>query len=182
MPSKILPTGLDLLSNHLKKLITPRTNLLYLYLLILKNMKKKIGLGLLVLLVIIQFIRPTRNISSTESPNEISKFYNVPDEIHAVLKKSCYDCHSNNTNYPWYVNIQPVGWWLQRHINEGKKELNFEEFGTYVEKRAKHKFDEIEELVREGEMPLGSYTLIHRDAKLTPEQSEAIAAWAGALK
>lgn len=145
-------------------------------------MKKKIGLVLLAALVIIQFVRPTKNISTEESPNEISKFYDVPAEVHAVLKKSCYDCHSNNTDYPWYVNIQPIGLWLQGHVNEGKRELNFSEFGSYEQKRAKHKFEEIEEVVSEGEMPLGSYTLIHRDTKLTPEQSSAIAAWAGALK
>ena len=145
-------------------------------------MKKKIGLGLIAVLVIIQFVRPTRNISTGESPNEISKYYEVPADIHAVVKKSCYDCHSNNTAYPWYTNIQPVGWWLQDHVNEGKGELNFDEFGTYEQKKAKHKFEEIEEVVREGEMPLDSYTLIHRDTKLTPEQSASIAAWAGALK
>lgn len=145
-------------------------------------MKKKIGLGLLVVLVIIQFVRPTRNISTGESPNEITKFYDVPAEVHAVLKKSCYDCHSNNTEYPWYTNIQPVGLWLQSHVNEGKGELNFSEFGTYEQKKAKHKFEEIEEVVGEGEMPLSSYTLIHRDTKLTPEQSSTIAAWASALK
>ncbi len=145
-------------------------------------MKKKIGLGLLAVLVVIQFVRPTRNISTNETPNEISKFYDVPAEVQAVLKKSCYDCHSNNTMYPWYTNIQPVGLWLQSHINEGKGELNFSEFGAYPQKKAKHKFEEIEEAVGEGEMPLSSYTLIHRDTKLTSEQSSAIAAWAGALK
>ena len=99
-------------------------------------MKKKIGLGLLVVLVVIQFIRPTRNISTSESPNEISKFYDVPAEVHAVLKKSCYDCHSNNTVYPWYTNLQPVGLWLQSHVNDAKGELNFSEFGTYNQKKA----------------------------------------------
>ncbi len=145
-------------------------------------MKKKIGLGLLVALVVIQFVRPTRNSSASESLNDISKFYDVPDEVHAVLKKSCYDCHSNNTVYPWYTNIQPAGLWLQSHVNDGKEELNFSEFGAYDQKRAKHKFEEIGEVVGEAEMPLSSYTLIHRDAKLTSEQSSAIAAWASALK
>ena len=146
------------------------------------NMKKKIGLGLLAVLVLIQFVRPTRNSSTNENPNEISKSYDVPAEVHAVLKKSCFDCHSNNTVYPWYTNIQPLGLWLQGHVNEGKSEINFSEFGTYDQKKAKHKFEEIEEVVGEGEMPLSSYTLIHRDTKLTAERSSAIAAWAGALK
>ena len=145
-------------------------------------MKRKIILGLLAVVVAIQFIRPTRNSSTGENPNEISKYYEVSADIQIVLKKSCYDCHSNNTVYPWYANIQPVGWWLQNHVNEGKRELNFSEFGSYPEKKAKHKFEEIEEMVNEGEMPLTSYTLIHGDAKLTAEQSSALASWAGALK
>jgi hypothetical protein len=145
-------------------------------------MKRKITFGLLAILVVIQFFRPTRNSAAEENANEISKHYTVPADIHVVLKKSCYDCHSNNTAYPWYASIQPVGWWLQGHVDEGKRELNFSEFGTYDQKKAKHKFEEIEEMVREGEMPLGSYTLIHGDAKLSAEQSAAIASWAGALK
>jgi len=145
-------------------------------------MKRKIVLGLLAVLVVIQFIRPSRNTSDRESPNEITNYYKVPADLHNVLKRSWYDCHSNNTDYPWYANIQPVGWWLQRHVNQGKRELNFSEFGSYDQKKAKHKFDEIEEMVREGEMPLASYTLIHVEAKLTAEESATIASWASALK
>jgi hypothetical protein len=145
-------------------------------------MKKKIGLGLLVLLVVIQFVRPTRNVSTEESTADISKAYQVPVEVKAVLEKSCYDCHSNNTRYPWYANLQPIGWWLQRHVNEGKKELNFSEFASYPEKKAKHKFEEIEEMINEGEMPLKSYLIIHGDAKLTTAQAEVVVNWASALK
>lgn len=145
-------------------------------------MKKKIGLGLLVLLVVIQFVRPTRNVSTEESTADISKAYQVPVEVKAVLEKSCYDCHSNNTRYPWYANLQPIGWWLQRHVNEGKKELNFSEFASYPEKKAKHKFEEIEEMINEGEMPLKSYLIIHGDAKLTAAQAEVVVNWASALK
>ena len=160
-----------------------KRSVLYLYLIIYqKIMKKKIVVGFFIILVIIQFIRPARNTGATESPNEISKHYEVSADIHATLKKSCYDCHSNNTIYPWYANIQPVGWWLQNHVNEAKRELNFDEFGTYEQKKAKHKFEEIEEVVIEGEMPLSSYTLIHRETKLTAEQRASIASWASALK
>lgn len=145
-------------------------------------MKKKIGLGLLVLLVVIQFVRPTRNISTDISPTDISKAYQVPVEVSAVLEKSCYDCHSNNTRYPWYANLQPIGWWLQGHVNEGKAELNFSEFASYPEKKAKHKFEEIEEMINEGEMPLKSYLIIHGDAKLSPAEAEVVVNWASALK
>ncbi len=145
-------------------------------------MRKKILLGLLVVLVAIQFVRPTRNMSNQATPNEIGVRHQVPEEIHAVLKHSCYDCHSNNTIYPWYANVQPIGWWLQGHINEAKRELNFSEFESYTEKRAKHKFEEIEDAANDGSMPLTSYTLLHRGTKLTPEQSKAVAAWAAQLK
>jgi hypothetical protein len=143
---------------------------------------KKIGIGLLALLIIIQFIRPSRNIASSESENEITKKYSVPENVKVVLQESCYDCHSNTTRYPWYTNIQPVGWWIQSHVNEGKEHLNFSEFGAYSEKKAKHKFEEIEESMNTGWMPLESYLIIHRDAKLTTEQADAMRTWAAALK
>lgn len=145
-------------------------------------MKKRILYGLLILSIVIQFIKPTRNISNEPTPNEISLHYPVSEEVHGLLKHSCYDCHSNNTVYPWYANIQPIGWWMQHHVNEAKGELNFSEFGSYPVKKAKHKFKKIEEEVNEGAMPIRSYTLIHRDTKLTPEESRAVAAWAVGLK
>ncbi len=144
---------------------------------------KKILIALLVVLIVIQFIRPTRNISNLDGPNEISKKYTVPTEVQSILKQSCYDCHSNNTNYPWYANVQPVGWWIQyTHINDGKKHLNFSEYAGYPEKRAKRKFEEIVDEVKEGGMPLGTYTFMHHEAVLTPEQSKALTDWAESLK
>ncbi|NOT74774.1 MAG: heme-binding domain-containing protein [Cyclobacteriaceae bacterium] len=145
-------------------------------------MTRKILIGLLVALILIQFIRPTRNISTGENPNEISKHYAVPEQVHKVLVYSCYDCHSNNTKYPWYTNIQPVGLWLQSHVEDGKRHLNFDEFGTYPEKKAKHKFEEIEETTKTEWMPLESYLIIHGDAKLTKEQWEEMRVWASSLK
>lgn len=143
---------------------------------------KKVAYSLLAIAVIMQFIRPTRNISEAGSQNEIAMKYDVPDEVHGILKQSCYDCHSNNTRYPWYANIQPVGWWLQSHVNEGKQHLNFSEFGTYPEKKAKHKFEEIEESMNTGWMPLESYLIMHANAKLSSDQSAAVKAWAAGLK
>jgi hypothetical protein len=141
-------------------------------------MMRKILLILLVALLLIQFIRPTRNISEGKSGNHISNKYNVPASVSGILEKSCYDCHSNNTVYPWYTNIQPVGLWLQNHVNEGKGELNFSEFLAYSPKKARHKLDEVMEMVNEGEMPLESYTLIHKNAKLSSEEKTVLADWA----
>lgn len=145
-------------------------------------MVKKILIGLVIVLVILQFIRPEGNISTTTSANDIRVTHAVPANVLSVLKRACYDCHSNNTNYPWYTNIQPVGWWMQHHVNEGKEELNFSEFGTYSAKKAAHKLEETAEMVEEKEMPLESYTWIHKDAKLSADEIKLVADWANALK
>lgn len=145
-------------------------------------MIKKILIGLLVVLVVIQFIRPERNISELPSQNDIRVHYSVPANVESVLKRACYDCHSNNTNYPWYANIQPVLWWLQDHIEEGKEELNFSEFATYSAKKADHKLDEVIEMVEEEEMPLESYTYIHKDAILSSSEKKLLMDWAADLR
>jgi Haem-binding domain len=145
-------------------------------------MAKKILIGLLVVLVLIQFIRPAKNISPGPTTNAIETKYAVPANVQKSLKYSCYDCHSNNTKYPWYTNIQPIGLWLQSHVNDGKRHLNFDEFATYSEKKAKHKFEEIEETTKTEWMPLDSYLIIHGDAKLTPDQWKEMREWAVALK
>jgi hypothetical protein len=144
-------------------------------------MVKKIAIGLLVALVIIQFFRPARNISPEKSPNDITNKYAVPASVEEIMKTSCTDCHSNNTVYPWYANIQPVAWWLADHVNEGKRELNFSEFSTYSPKKAHHKLEEVIEMVKEGEMPLQSYTIIHQNAKLSEPQKLELANWADGL-
>lgn len=138
---------------------------------------KKILLLLLVALVAIQFFKPAPNQSAGSSENHISKGYAVPKNVASILSTSCNDCHSNNTVYPWYASIQPVAWWLDHHIEEGKGELNFDEFMTYKPRKAHHKLEEVNEMVKEGEMPLESYTLIHRDAKLSQEQKMVLAEW-----
>ena len=145
-------------------------------------MRKKVILIILGLLVIIQFIRPARNISTADSTNEISKHYMVPEDVKKIMQVSCNDCHTNNTNYPWYTNIQPVGWWMQWHVNQGKKHLNFEEFASYTPKKQHHKLEETEEQLKYGGMPLNSYLWIHKDAKLSPEQKDLLINWATALK
>lgn len=144
-------------------------------------MVKKIFIGLLIVLVIIQFIHPTKNKSTTSQPNDIGVTMNVPDDVSIILRKACYDCHSNNTSYPWYANIQPMAWWLNDHIEEGKDELNFSEFGSYKLKRKIKKFNEIAGEVTDGEMPLKSYTWIHKDAKLSKEEANTLINWANMM-
>ena len=87
--------------------------------------KKKILLAVLIVFVGIQFIQPARNKSGQVLPTDITKTVNIPDEVSDIFENSCYDCHSNNTRYPWYVNIQPMGWIMARHIKKGKENLNY---------------------------------------------------------
>ena len=145
-------------------------------------MKKRILFFLLALLVIIQFIRPGKNLSTTGSANDISTKFAIPENIHLILEKACYDCHSDNTYYPWYSNIQPVGWWLQYHVNEGKRELNFNEFAQYNSKKQDHKLKELIETVKEGEMPLDSYTWLHKKAKLSEQEKQILVDWAQGIR
>jgi hypothetical protein len=144
-------------------------------------MKKKILLMVLMVVVIAQFIRPPKNASSTVSPNDISFVYEVPDDVMITLKSKCYDCHSNTTVYPWYAHVQPVGWYLYSHVREGKKHLDFSEYKTYSPKRAAHKMEEIADMIREREMPLQSYLLLHPDAEITSAEEAAIVNWISSL-
>lgn len=141
-------------------------------------MVKKILLVLLAALVIIQFFRPDKNIATGEQPNTLAKAYSVPSEVKSLLEVACNDCHSNNTRYPWYNNIQPVAWWLNGHVKEGKEHLNFDEFLAYPPKRQDHKMEEVIEMVEKSEMPLRSYTWTHKDARLTTDQVKLILDWA----
>ncbi len=143
---------------------------------------RKLLYALGALVIGIQFIRPTANQNPEVAATDITQVYTVPAEVKGILVQSCYDCHSNNTRYPWYAHIQPVGWWLSSHIEDGKKHLNFSEFGTYAAKKANHKLEEVEEAVTDGWMPLDSYLWVHHEARLTPEQARAVATWARQLR
>ena len=139
---------------------------------------KKISLALLVVLIVIQFIQPARNINGHMTQRDITKQISVPSDVQSILKASCYDCHSNNTKYPWYANIQPMGWMLANHIKEGKADLNFDDFGNYITRRQSSKLKAIAYSVKDGSMPLSSYTLMHSGAKLDDNKKQRIIDWA----
>jgi len=143
---------------------------------------KKILLAILIVFIVIQFIQPARNKNGQVIATDISKMVSLPQDVQAILKTACYDCHSNNTKYPWYFNIQPAAWWLDNHIREGKEELNFSEFGTYSLARQYHKLEEVKKQVDENEMPLGSYTIIHTDAKLTDAENKTLTNWTEGIR
>ncbi len=148
----------------------------------MKKILKNIGIVLLVALIIIQFIHPTKNVAATPAEHHISKLYAVPANVEQTLVKACYDCHSNNTKYPWYSKIQPVDWWLDDHVKDGKKHLNFDEFTTYRIARQYKKIEECIGEIKEGEMPIESYTLVHKNAVLSDAEKEALFNWCETIR
>ncbi len=141
----------------------------------MKKIIRLILVTLLAILIIIQLIRPSKNVGG--STNDIAVKYQVPDNVMHTIKIACYDCHSNRSDYPWYWNIQPVAWFMNGHINEGKRHLNFSEFASYQIWRQYRKLEEISDEVKSGDMPLTSYTLIHTEAKLSHQQDVDIQNW-----
>jgi hypothetical protein len=144
-------------------------------------MLRKVLFVLLALLLIIQLFRPEKN-DSNDATYEVAKKYQVPDDVAVVLQNACNDCHSNNTKYPWYANIQPAIWWLDHHVKDGKKDLNLSEFTNLPIAVQNHKFEEIIEMIDENEMPLESYTYLglHTEANLSDEQKDLLKSWAKA--
>jgi Haem-binding domain len=128
-------------------------------------------------MVCIQFFRVDRNQSDEILSSDFTRVFDVPQNILRILKTSCYDCHSNNTGYPWYSSIQPGAWIMSNHIKEGKEELNFSEFGLYSARRKRNKLKSIASQLREDDMPLCSYTLLHEDAKLSEGQKKILIDW-----
>jgi hypothetical protein len=142
----------------------------------------KILIGILVLFLALQFIRPAPNRSTGVQTGALGMRYPVPADVNDILRRSCFDCHSNNTSYPWYSYVEPIGWWLNGHIADAKAELNFDEFLSYHPSRQIRKFESIKTEVEEGKMPLPSYTLIHTSASLTPAERSLIVNWANAMQ
>lgn len=139
---------------------------------------KKILLVLLATLIVIQFIHPKRNKAEGQQPNFIGNSFAISNDVSIILTKACNDCHSNNTNYPWYAKFQPVHWWLNGHIKDGKKHLNFDEYTNKSLRYQYHKMEETIEMINEGEMPLKSYKWSHKDARLTDEEKNKVINWA----
>ena len=143
---------------------------------------KIIALIALGALVVIQFFPTDKNESYTTPETDFMLVNKVPTGIENQLMQSCYDCHSNNTAYPWYSKIQPAAWFLEDHIKEGKEELNFNEWDKYSGRRKNSKLRSIIKQIENGEMPLDSYTLIHRDAIFSKEEKKAVLNYMKTLK
>ena len=128
--------------------------------------------------IAMQFYRPEKNISHGDHSLTFLEETNPPESVRSVLKESCYDCHSDNTIYPWYNNIAPVSYWMADHIKEGKEHLNFSDWKNYSRGEKDHKLEELINEVSEGKMPLKEYTWTHENAALSQEQIDSVVSWA----
>jgi hypothetical protein len=147
----------------------------------MKKILKIFGWVLLIAFIGVQFFRPAKNQQTGVAANHISTLAEIPADVNAILEKACNDCHTNNTRYPWYFNVQPVGIWMDNHIKEAKRGVNFSE---YTDKRPRyqyHKMEEVIEQVKEKKMPIDSYTWTHKDAVLSEQERTKLIDWANSV-
>lgn len=142
---------------------------------------KKVLFAIFAVFILIQFIRPAKSNSKNET-NAISTVMEIPVEVNKIIQTSCADCHTNSTKYPWYNEIAPVSWYMAQHVKEGKEHLNFSEWTTYNKDQIEHLLKDLKEVLNEREMPLESYLLIHKDAKLTENQYQIMYDWVNTIK
>lgn len=140
-------------------------------------MKRNILFALFGILVVIQFFPIDKTNPTTDKTKTFEAIAQPNSEVLYIMKKACYDCHSNNTDYPWYTNIAPLSWWIKEHINEGREHVNYSEWGNYSASKQAHKIEETIEVVEEKEMPMLSYWLVHWDAKLTDNERSKLVAF-----
>ncbi len=143
------------------------------------NKGRKLALLLLiVVLIVLQFFQPEKNQGSITQESDLIVVASVPDSLAEILITSCYDCHSNHTEYPWYSRISPVSWYLYKHLRDGKEELNLSEFGNLSKAEKIGTLSDLYDALEAGTMPLQSYMLIHRDARMSQEKIDALLDWA----
>lgn len=146
------------------------------------NKRKVILFFILTVLILMQFVKIDKNNPESKPENDFLVANNAPREVEGIIKKACYDCHSNHTIYPWYTNIAPVSWWIKGHIDEGREHLNFSDWMGYTAKKKAHKLEETMEAVGEAWMPLDSYTWAHAEADLSQEERDILMVWLKNIK
>lgn len=144
----------------------------------MKKALKWTSIGLIVLVVVIQAVRPAKTNPAVDESRTVQAHTNITPEVSAIFERACYDCHSSKTVWPWYSQIAPVSWLLVSDVNEGRKELSFSDWARLDAKRAARKLKEICEQVEKGEMPTSSYVLLHPTAKLSDSDKRLICEWA----
>lgn len=135
-------------------------------------MSKKIVLSILIVFIILQFFTIDRTNPSIKHNMIIED-----DNVAELLKIACFDCHSNETNWPWYSYVAPISWLIEEDVNHARKELNFSNFEDYTKKRKLHKLEEMKEEMEEGKMPIDSYTFLHSEADLKDSDKQLIYNW-----
>ncbi|MCB9201749.1 MAG: heme-binding domain-containing protein [Flavobacteriales bacterium] len=135
---------------------------------------KKVLYGLLIVFLIMQFFGIDKVNPKVDKNKDFITITQPSEEIQSILKASCYDCHSNETSYPWYSSIAPVSWILKHHIDEGREHINFSTFANYNQEQKEHALHECAEVLEKNEMPLKSYTLMHSEAKITEAQKKEL--------
>ena len=144
-------------------------------------MKRVLKIMLTIVLFIfiaIQFYQPALNVDKGQVyTTDFTQVYKMPIEVKAMLQTSCYDCHSNNTNYVWYDYVQPARTLVENHIKNAKQDLNFNEWGTYSNRKQERLLNSIKEQIETKQMPLSSYTIMHENAKLNDEQIKVLTNW-----
>jgi hypothetical protein len=146
-------------------------------------MKKILQIAAILLVaafIVIQFIRPDQTNPPVVAAESIESSIAIPENVSSILARSCADCHTNTTKYPWYSQIAPASWFLANHVRDGRKELNLSVWNTYTDKKKSHKLEELCEQVEQGAMPLPSYLWIHRDAALKEGEARILCDWANA--
>ena len=147
-------------------------------------MKKILKISFIILVaafIIVQFFRPERLTTNEVTKDEITNVLKVPDNVHTILQRSCFDCHSNHTVWPWYTNVAPVSWLVADDVNSGRKKMNFSEWGKMKVSRQSTQLQKICDNIKEGDMPLPKYLMIHRDAVLAQEEKDILCKWANDL-
>ena len=142
-----------------------------------KNAISKLKLIFMVLLVVVllmQLARPQKNTAAVPAGKAFIDTFKVNEQVNAILAVSCYDCHSNNTNYPWYSEIQPMAWLMEKHIIDGKEKLNFDDLPPYGSRKFNSKVSQITKQIEQGKMPLDSYLWMHKGARLNTEDKKLL--------
>jgi hypothetical protein len=148
----------------------------------MKPMLKRTLIGLAVVVVGIQLIRPSRENPPVDPGQQIGAHVEVPADVAAMLEASCYDCHSHQTRWPWYSNVAPVSWLVAHHADEGREYVNFDTWGANTADEQREALEEISEVVESGEMPLGTYLPLHPEARLTDAQRQRLSTWAASAR